>query len=356
MGNVKQKRDRFDKNPLDPLLISPTISSQSTEKPMRHMISFIVLLSLSALAHAANDHSPPVYEPVGGANAPTSTPPPSLVIETTEMQAEGFSLRVPSGVYDAPLGGAPNYRVPGPISAFKGPDGVWRGHGYLETHARLKSFRGSVATGGATLTYLFEDDGRYEVRIKINRGVVLLDEECNLGPRNTFVFDTYYGWGPSSAFVADPEGSGTAFLYVPCHYDKLEACMTTSTNITPSLGAIAVLNPDDAMKDVVTFFLTVPKDWRNPAGMAVNLWQRRQLPGDPSSRHFLGPETKSDSTPNPRTAPLLGKSLYEGHVTIELSLGDGRRSIGFAAFGKPADKQSLPQRLKQVTHPESATH
>ena len=76
--------------------------------------------------------------------------------------------------------------------------------------------------------------------------------------------------------------------------------------------------------------------------MGIQLWQRRQRPGDPASRHFLGPETKSDATPNPRTAGMLGTSLYEGHVTIELNLGRGSRKLGFAAVAKGTPKEQLP--------------
>jgi hypothetical protein len=83
--------------------------------------------------------------------------------------------------------------------------------------------------------------------------------------------------------------------------------------------------------------------------MGLQLWQRRQRPGDPASRHFLGPETKSDTTPNPRTAGMLGTSLYEGHVTIELSLGRGTRKLAFAVTPKGSPKDRLPEPfLKKV--------
>jgi hypothetical protein len=82
--------------------------------------------------------------------------------------------------------------------------------------------------------------------------------------------------------------------------------------------------------------------------MAMGLWQHRQLPGDPGSRQFLGPETKSDSTPNPRTASLLGTSLYEGHVTLEFSLGNGKRTMGFTVYPRPQNREEIPAPLKAL--------
>jgi hypothetical protein len=310
-------------------------------------VLFPAILGMLATC-ALGASSPPVFEPVGGANAPTSSPPPALLIGTAELRAEGFMIRVPTGEYTSPVGGAPNYRVPGPIVSFKGTDGVWRGHGYLETYARLKSFRGEVAGDRATLKYAFENDERYEVTMKAAGAVVTIEENSTLGTRNAYVFDAYYNWEPSSAFVLDLTGEKHAFLYLPCHYDKVEANMTPSTNTAPLLGAVAVVHPDPSKKDVAAFFVRAPDDWRNPDRMTTSLWQRRQLPGDPSSRHFLGPETKSDSTPNPRTAALLGKSLYEGHVTIEHSLGTGKRLLGFTVYAKPSKREDLPQPLRET--------
>lgn len=315
---------------------------------MRAQIASAVLLNGLVATCTWGASAPPVYEPVGGANAPTSSPPPSLIVGTAELKADGFSVRVPTGEYTAPASGAPNYSVPGPIVAFKGSDGVWRGHGYLETYSRLKTFKGEVSADSAVLTYVFENDARYQVAMKVSGRAVNIDEDCALGPRNAYVFDAYYNWEPSSAFVTDPAGEKHAFLYLPCHYDKVEASITPSTNTTPGLGAVAVVHPDSSKRDVAAFFVRAPATWRDPDRMAVSLWQHRQLPGDPASRHFLGPETKSDSTPNPRTAALLGKSLYEGHVTVEHSLGAGKRSLGFTVYAKPAERDALPNPLRQI--------
>jgi hypothetical protein len=310
----------------------------------------LMLASLAATlsVHLLAADTPRLYEPVGGANAPTSSPPPELIVGTVVLDADGFSVKVPVGEYTAPPAGAPNYRVPGPIVAFKGTDGQWRGHGYLETYTRLKSFKGEVTPPRARLDYRFEDGGIYRVTLEAKSGVIVMEEDCSLGPRNLYVFDAYYGWQPSSAFVLDGTGERHAFLYLPCHYDRVEATVTPATNVSPSLSAAAILHPEPAIRDIAASFVRSATDWKNPDRMAAGLWQRRQLPGDPGSRHFLGPETKSDSTPNPRTAALLGTSLYEGHVTMEFNLGNGKRTMGFVVYPKPPVRDEIPAALKKI--------
>jgi hypothetical protein len=295
-----------------------------------------ILSLLAIVVTAANS-----FAQVGGANSPAPSPPQKLILDTAEIKAAGFTVKVPTGEYTAPAGGAPNYSVPGPIIAFKGPDGVWRGHGYLETYPRLLSFKGQVTGEKAQLVYIFEDGKQYQVNLEARKGAILMEETANLGPRNLFVFDCYYGnWLPSSGFVLSGDLTKHAFLYLPCFYDKPEATLTN--------GGIAVVSADAGKKDVAGFWARDTGNWSGADTMSYRIWQHRQLPGDPASRHFLGPETKSDSTPNPRTAPLLGQSLYEGHVTIELSLGTGTRKLAFGVAGKGETKETLPEPFQKL--------
>jgi hypothetical protein len=321
----------------------------------------VFVLGLTALmvctAPASGPAAPPIETPVGGANSPKPSPPPKPVIETGELVAGTFSVRVPTGSYTAPAGGAPTYSVPGPIVAFKGPDGVWRGHGYLETYPRLVEFEGTLDKAIATLKYTFEDGKSYEVRLTARDGAILMDETSNLGPRNLYVFDAYYGdWLPSAGFALDAAGKNHAFLYLPCYYDKSEVTILPAAGhparqvavLGPGPAGVAVLSPAADKKDIAAFWCRAPASWKGADTMGLQLWQRRQLPGDPASRHFLGPETKSDSTPNPRTAGLLGPSLYEGHVTVEFALGVGTRQLIFAVAAKGATRETLPEAIKKV--------
>lgn len=339
-------------------------------------------VALAAACALAQKKPPPIYTPVGGANSPAPSPPPRLVIETDILEAGTFAVRVPTGTYVAAKGGAANYTVPGPIAAFKGADGAWRGHGYLETGPRLARFEGKLTKASAELSYTFQGGRSYRVKLRVASGAVLLDEASTLGPRNLYVFDCYYGgWLPAAGFAVDRGAAHHAFLYLPCYYDKPEvtvnpAAASAKAGQTSAAGkaehrhgaveilhgsspaaatrpeehpaAVAVLSAEPAKKDMAGFFCRQIDQWENADRMGFQLWQRRQLPGDPASRHFLGPETKSDSTPNPRTAGMLGKSLYEGHVTIELRLGVGTRKLGFAVAAKPDRKSEIPEAFKKI--------
>ncbi|MFP4139493.1 MAG: hypothetical protein ACOCZU_08130 [Planctomycetota bacterium] len=332
--------------------------------------AFISGVVVIAWASSPGEKLPaPPFErsPAGGSNSPEPSDPLPFVLKLAEIGGEGFRIRVPTGTYTAPEGGAPAYRVPGPIASFKGPDGQWRGRGYLETYPRLMKFSGKkvdvadAADGtrsSATLKYTFEGGKTYEVKLAVKADHVLLEETSDLGPRNMYVFDAFPNWQPTSGFAVGLAGQTHAFRYLPCFYDKPEATVnptaeqarrvgTDAKETDPVPGGVAVVSADAESKDVAGFWCRDVGSWRQGEAMGFQLWQRRQLPGEPASRHFLGPETKSDSTPNPRTAGMLGKSLYEGHVTIELNLGVGSRKLGFTATRK-GEGDKLPDPFKKL--------
>jgi hypothetical protein len=308
------------------------------------------------MAGPPEQRSDALVPPVGGENSPPPSEPWKMVVDTAVLTAGEVAVRVPTGQYTAPPGGAKAYSVPGPISAVRGPDGTWRGHGYLETYPRLLSFTGRLDGDTATLDYRFEGGKSYRVTLTAKDGTILLDEQSDLGPRNLFVFDCYYNWQPAAGFVSNLPGRTASYVYLPCYYDKPEATVNPAADRKRPAGrdgqargdeqipgAVAVTSAKSASRDVVGVFCRDVDSWQNPASMGLQLWQRRQRPGEPASRHFLGPETKSDSTPNPRTAGMLGQSRYEGHVTIEMNLGRGSRKLGFVVCGKGKARSQLHQ-------------
>lgn len=267
--------------------------------------------------------------------------PAGLVIDLVELNCGGFSVRVPGGTYEAGAGGAANYTIPAPIAGFKGPDGVWRGHGYLETYARVVSFEGRHEAGRAELVYRFDDGGTYRVKLTVGEGVLWLDERSELGPRDVWVFDTLAGgWAPRSAFAFDVASGHRQALVLPGHYDKQEvvvnpvAARAAEDAAGGLVTGVVVLSGEADQRDAAAFWCDAVETWEDGDRMGFALWQRRQRGGDASSRHFQAPETKTDSTPNPRTAGLLGPSLYEGRATLEFNLGKGSRRLGFAVFAR----------------------
>jgi hypothetical protein len=368
------------------------------------LISGVVVIAWAS-SPAEKLPAPPFdRSPAGGSNSPDPGKPLPFVLKLAELRGDDFRIRVPTGTYTAPEGGAPAYRVPGPIASFQGPDGQWRGRGYLETYPRLMTFSGEAvavadAADGtrsrATLKYTFEGGKTYEVKLTVKADHVLLEETSDLGPRNLYVFDAFPNWQPTSGFAVGLTGQAHAFRYLPCFYDKPEATVNPVSDLAKIQGlreakdangtwsykkddgegssndevdtsksgyeililgvwwrallpgGVAVVSSDAESKDVAGFWCRDVGSWKHGDAMGFQLWQRRQLPGEPASRHFLGPETKSDSTPNPRTAGMLGKSLYEGHVTIELNLGVGSRKLGFAATRK-GEGDKLPEPFKKL--------
>ncbi len=307
----------------------------------------------------------PAMPPVGGVNSPEPSEPRELAIDLREMDAGAFKVRIPHGEVTFEDGAEP-HSVPGPVAAFKGPDETWRGLGYLETYPMLLSFEGTVREGDALddgdepvlwraeLRYRFENDDRYDVTLTARDGVVLIEEESQLGPRNLFVFDFYYRWQPAAATVTDGDGRHHAFLYMPCYYDKPEVTIrpdrladgAAEQGDADGAAGIAVIGPQAEQRDVAGFFMRRADEWDGAASMGAQLWQRRQLPGDPASRHFIAPESKSDSTPNPATAEMIGESLYEGHITFEMALGRGTRQMAFTVVERPAQDEDLTEPFK----------
>lgn len=281
----------------------------------------------------------------GGANSPPPSAPPATTVVLQEMTVGTFKVRIPTA-WTGPAGGVPGYAVPGPVAAFQGPDGVWRGHGYLETTSPVTAIEAERQGDGQRFTWRFADGHAYRATLTATASALLISEEADVGPRNAWVFDGYYHWQPTTGLVIDGAARTARCLFMPCYFDRPEASIRPSALAAGSdggvgkPGGVAIVGP---ARDVAGIWVRAIQDWKGADTWGIQLWQRRQLPGDPASRHFLGPETKSDSTPNPRTAKLLGPSLYEGHVTIELSLGSGRRELAFAvtdaapgADGRPA--------------------
>ncbi len=316
--------------------------------------AFCFLLSCLAGLPAAGiepDLSP------GGANAPEPVPPPALVIGCREFPLGEGAVRIPQGDYTAPDGGAPNYAVPAPIVAVRAPgEEVWRGHGYLETWSRLTAFSGGMQQDEegiwtATLVYTFEGGLTYEVelgvRVADGHHWLSIAEKSTLGPRDRWVFDCYYAWQPTAAFAVDASAAHHAFRYLPCHFDRPEASILHRALAGPEPDpkapvGVAVLSADPQAAAVLGLWARELDAWEDGDRLPVQLWQRRQLGGDPASRHFLGPETKSDGTPNPATAEMIGTSRYEGHVTIECAIGAGSRRLGLAVFARPEERAELP--------------
>ena len=296
---------------------------------------------------------PPLSPPIGGANAPAPSDPAPYTIPLRELAGEGFAVRIPRGEHHFP-GGAALYVIPGPIAAVRGPDGVWRGRSYLETYRRLLHLRVEDRDDGADLHYLFEDERRYSVTLRLIGGHLHLHETADLGPRDVWVFDSFYHWQPTAGLALSLCGQHHNALYLPAYYDQSPVKLAPQADGPASqVGGLALRHGDPQQRDLLVVRAQEPGQWRNPGGMAVELWQRRQRPNDPGTRHFQAPETKADGSPNPHSVAMIGQSLYEGHNTIELRLFNGHRRLRWAMIDGAQTPEVLSAALQALAQEDT---
>lgn len=287
-------------------------------------------MAVTTLA-AASSEPPP-----GGINAALPVAPALIALPWSELACGPGSVRVPSGSWTGTSDGS--QLLPAPIGAFRLGDGAWCGAGYIETYARCVSFTGTVAKDSAALSYRFDDGATWTVVLSVAGSRLRIDEQSTLGPRDRWVFDAAPGWSPAAGAIF----TGAArcrFLTLPCHYDRMEGLILPNA-ASSGFAGLAVIGID---RREMLLFTVDPGD-----GPGVELWQHRQLGAETGSRHTLGPDTKSDGVNDPRTADLIGPSLWSGHVTVEFRLMSGKRTSWLAIAVKPAERAELPAAIAQA--------
>ncbi len=113
------------------------------------------------------------------------------------------AFEIPWGTNAASSGRSAAGTFPGPILRVKGPDGVWRGRGTLETELAFKGFESTELAKGplfweGLLEYRFEE-GRYcrvKLRLETGRPYLLVSSEHNLDKESEFWFDVNPNFQP----------------------------------------------------------------------------------------------------------------------------------------------------------------
>ncbi len=290
----------------------------------------VALAALPAMIPAATE-----------ANAPVPAPRPTLATAAIELVGQGFAIRVPGADWQAKPGQG-EVLLPAPIIAVRStPQAPWLGCGYLDTASAATALKVEGRSDSVTLDYAFADGGHYRAVVTVRGALVLIDEIAQLGPRDAWVFDAFYDWQPGAG-IALARGAATAnFLTLPCHYDRVEAAILAHQPGPQIPTGLAVLSAAEDRREILAVWAREAATWRNPGQLGIELWQRRQRGNDVRSRHVLGPDVKSDGTPNPRTAGLIGTSLYEGHVTLEFLLGVGERHLALAVVNRPDQRDGI---------------
>lgn len=275
----------------------------------------------------AVDPAHPRTLPPGGANAPEPSELATIPATFSEIPCGSGALRFPVSVSIDQV--ATSYQIPGPIYQGAGADGVWRGNSYLEAVGQLTGFSHETTDGLHRLLYTFHDGATFQATLKPitvgdHAAVELTEIWEKPGQRALWVFDAYAQWQPTSAYLTNRDGSHFQFRYLPCHYDQLDATVQgtkAAQDLTVAAG-FTLLSANAPTQ------LTISGDSFEEWGDArMELWQRRQLANDPAGRHVQAPETKSDGTPNPSTATMIGQSSYEGHVTVEFPAAAMRTTV-----------------------------
>lgn len=294
-------------------------------------LAAVWMAGLTALA-AATSEPPP-----GGINAAPPVAPALHSLPWAELACGPGSVRVPSGSWSGTSDGGK--LLPAPIGAFRLGSGAWCGAGYIETYARCVSFTAAVTQVAAELTYRFDDGATWTARLAVVGNRLRIDEQSTLGPRDRWVFDAAPGWSPAAGAIFTAAAAKCRFLTLPCHYDRMEGLVLPS-GAAAGFAGLAVIGVD---RPEMLLFSVDPGD-----GPGVELWQHRQLGAETGSRQSLGPDTKSDGVNDPRTADLVGPSLWSGHVTVEFRLMSGKRTSWLSIAAKPAERADLPAAIAQA--------
>ncbi len=282
---------------------------------------------------------------------PSSRPStqPAFAMTLLDIPCGAGAIRVPDGSKTFP-GGAAEFSIPGPIAQFKGPDGIWRGWGYLDTYPHVISVTASTKDVGdnhiVSIDYSFEGDAKYAVRmiVETKTGRVLIDEESTVGMRSWYVIDFTPDFAANTLGLTRRDGV-SVYRHLPCMLDRLQMRLGNEPDPQVPAAGFSIFNSDDAATDLFSIWSRKSDQWKNAAAMGFAVWEHRQLPGDPESRVSLGENFKADGTPNPRVADFTGKSVYKGHVCVEADLGAGSRHWGFLIGAKPAEKSHLSDAL-----------
>ncbi|MBI2190776.1 MAG: hypothetical protein HYU36_02175 [Planctomycetes bacterium] len=98
----------------------------------------------------------------------------------------------------------PASEVPAPILAVKGPDGQWRGRGWLESPLKVKGYETAFLEDGPVLkayqvTYRFAGDKNYSVTFRLFNGLTYahVTEEAQVDKTSRFVFSIRHGFEPT---------------------------------------------------------------------------------------------------------------------------------------------------------------
>jgi hypothetical protein len=233
-------------------------------------------------------------------------------------------------------------QVPAPIAAVRGPDGLWRGKGYLDTYWRVTGYKSEVLEAGPLFadvrtTYRFEGDRTYQVDIRLvsKADWACVSENMNLGPRNKFIFDCSVNFQPDKLGLLTARSDVLArdLNYVDDIRQARFALFTQFNQLYDFRDGLGVYESGPS-RDFLGAFLYRPGQWTRAKVNFAEFWEHRQAGDDYLTRDRLTDFGKADAFVSPETDGMQGHSVHQGHFTWEFQLYDGRRQWGLSMTDK----------------------
>ena len=168
--------------------------------------------------------------------------------------------------------------VPGPIFGVRGPDGVWRGAGWIEGAAPVVAIDGALEGDEWVVTYEFAGGGRAEVRIRLleNSDHFPITEECS-NCTNTWVLSFAENFEADRVLAKPTEADGWTGLR---HVRRSGQFRHGRLVFWSQFGRLLDFNDwmgvfgGRADSDFIGFMRVHSDKWNRPSENYLSLWER----------------------------------------------------------------------------------
>jgi len=193
------------------------------------------------------------------------------------LATDRMAIRVPDGRIDCvpPRTGKD---IPGPILSIRGPDGVWRGSGWVAGAAPVAAIDGTQEGAEYVVTYAFTGGGRAEMRFRMpDKGDHLrVTEECS-GCTNTWVLSFSENFGADRVLAKPTEADDWSGIRRMRRSGQFRHGRLVFWS---QLGQILDFNDwmgvfgGRAERDFVGFMRIHSDKWTRPSDNYMSLWER----------------------------------------------------------------------------------
>ena len=168
--------------------------------------------------------------------------------------------------------------VPGPILSLRGPDGVWRGAGWIEGQTPVAAIDAGPEGGEYVVTYAFAGGGRSEMRFRLppDADHVRVTEEC-AGCTSTWVLSFGEDFGADRVVAKPTEadgGSGVRRVRPGGQWRHGQIVLWSQFGRLLDFNDFMGVFGGTAPKDFVGFLRVHSEAWSRPPANRLSLWER----------------------------------------------------------------------------------